>query len=152
MPYKPGDILYVRETWADIPETAPGNLHYRASTSDGDLEWFEENNRKWKPSIFMPREYARLFLEVKSVRVERVDNITEEDAKAEGVSPMDPLDLWKAPLSILGFSMDGLATYRATSFTASYYQLWNSLNAKRGYSWDSNPWVWVCEFGRVSNG
>ena len=92
-PCKPGDILYVREPWADIPETAPGNLHYRASATDGDLDWFRENNWKWKPSIHMPREAARLFLEVKSVSVERLRNITEADAKAEGVG-IEWLENW----------------------------------------------------------
>ena len=76
----------------------------------------------------MPRWASRLLLEVKAVRVERLQEISEDDAFAEGISGGD----W------LG---NPVGTYR---------ELWDSINAKRGHSWESNPWVWVVEFERVA--
>ncbi len=127
-PCKPGDILWVRETFADIIETAPGNLHYKADATKADLEWFKKEGRKWKPSIHMPREAARIFLKVTNVWPERVQDISEEDAKAEGVTPIN----------------DSECGYRG-----AFRELWNALNAKRGYDWYTNNWVWVYTFERM---
>jgi len=80
----------------------------------------------WKPSIHMPRYAARLFLEVKAVRVERLQDITEADAMAEGVLPFNNQAL------------------RAKSY---FEELWNAINGKG--AWESRPWVWVYEFMRV---
>ncbi len=144
-PYQPGDILWVREeTWtylADGPLPVIPMVGYKADMStkviksipDGKTVYNAEKPEvwKWRPSIFMPREAARIFLKVTDVRVERVREITEEDVLAEGC---------------------GLAPWH-TGYdwpkTAGFAQLWDSLNAKRGYSWASNPWVWVYEFERV---
>ena len=78
----------------------------------------------------MPRWASRLTLEIKSVRVERVQEISEADARAEGVERAEATD--GAPSYALGFS-----------------DLWDSINAKRGYGWDTNPWVWCIAFERV---
>ncbi|MCL2556876.1 MAG: hypothetical protein FWE09_00190 [Treponema sp.] len=133
-PFLPGEILYARETWADIPETAPGNLHYRASATEGDLAWFRENNWKWRPSIHMPREAARLFLEVKAVRAERLRDITASDKIAEGFC-------------------DCCRSYpcgeKDICDEQCFMKTWDSIYVGRGYSWGSNPWVWVYELGRV---
>jgi hypothetical protein len=146
MPIKPGDILYVRETFTADRD---GNYIYKSEPmfnycSPGDFAW------DWKPSIHMPRKAARLFLEVKSVRVERLQEITEADAKAEG-SFLDrceclPRKNDKTPLEKL-FSQTQCVKLHGYEFKA----LWNSINAKRGYSWESNPWVFVYEFMRVEN-
>lgn len=139
-PYKPGDILWVRESWADLrgmgfgddPRTdKPWNFAYRADTkpgSDGDMVRIEYGV-KWRPSIHMPKKAARLFLEVKNIRVERLQNITEEDAWAEGCDANIP---------------DG-----KPCAVAWFHGLWQKLNAKRGYGWDTNPWVWVIEFKEI---
>lgn len=117
-PYQPGDVLWVRETWA--PETKQGvptgGYVYRASDSP---EPDEDVLLKWKPSIFMPREAARIFLKVTNVRVERLQEITEEDALREGMLARD-----------------------------HFPGYWDKLNAKRGYGWYKNPWVWVIEFDK----
>lgn len=121
-PYVPGDLLWVRETFAVVepaiapPESPDGRL-YRA-------DWPHEPyaNPVWKASIHMPRWASRLTLEVTDVRIERVQDISAEDALAEGV----------------GFA-DG---YPQQDFA----ELWNSLNAKRGYGWDANPWVVAVTF------
>ena len=84
----------------------------------------------------MPREAARIFLRVLNVRVERVQDITEEDAKAEGCHERLLNDGWKNI---------GKLTARD-----DFIMLWEYLNAKRGYGWDTKPWVWVVKFERIS--
>ena len=116
----PGNRLWVRETFADIPETTPGNLHYRASASNADLHWFDEMGWKWQNAMFMPREYSRLTLEIVNVRCERIKSISAGDCLAEGYESID-----------------------------KYIDEWDRLNANRGFSWESNPWVWVIEFKRI---
>ena len=108
-----GDRLYVRETWHPWPQT-PGYV-YRA-TWEG--ETFKSG---WKPSIHMPKAAARVWLKVKTVRVERLQDISNDDVHAEGFAP------W-------GDKYAGFA------------ELWDSLYSKRGYGWDVNPLVWVTEF------
>ena len=138
-----GDRLWVRETHAMIwpdecePEDIRDcNIEYRA---DGDPmrlagEWPSEfrgdpDVPRWRPSIHMPRWASRITLEVVDVRVERLQEITEADAVAEGVyGELGPLDITARPL---------------------FGSLWNNINAKRGYSWESNPWVWCVEFKTV---
>jgi len=89
----------------------------------------DDENLHWKPSIYMPREVCRLFLRVINVRLEHLRDITEEDAIAEG------------------FAADGWARFAGENFR----DFWNDLNAKRGYSWESNPLVTVIEFERIEN-
>lgn len=84
------------------------------------------------PSIHMPRWASRITLQIESIRVEQVRVISRGDIKAEGVKPRN--DAWPYP------------------HRNDFIKLWNSINAKRGYSWESNPWVWVIEFGMVNDG
>lgn len=143
-PYLIGDQLWVRETWCTVPEhdnMRPSHMPvnspvwYRAQTDD-DIS-------KWRPSIFMPRWASRITLEVTGVRVERLQDITEEDAKAEGVEPIGECDT-QAMRKLLYKDYSGekehviLAGY-------SFQTLWNSINYARA-PWESNPWVWVIEF------
>lgn len=133
--YDVGDNLWVRETFCEIPyeyERIPiGGGHITlpkyAYRADSKIDY----TGIWRPSIHMPREAARLFLLVKAVRVERLQDITHVDAQCEGVEMA---------------SDDELQEY---GYRAGFKQLWDSLNAKRGYSWESNPWVWVIEFERT---
>ena len=96
----------------------------------------------WTPSIFMPRSASRITLEVVSVRVERLQDITEEDAKAEGVSglPLAMMKVWPPTGPSQGVPMPMKDVFAA---------LWDSLNAKRGFGWQTNPWVFVIEFQRI---
>lgn len=100
---------------------------------EGNFKWDLDKGAptKWRPSIFMPRWCSRITREVTSVRRERVQDISEGDAKAEGIRPDQPLI--------------GPVRYRA-----GFKDLWNSLNAKRGHGWDANDYVWVYEFRRVT--
>jgi uncharacterized protein YhfF len=127
-PYQLGDILYVRETWNRNPFKTGTSYAYRASKET----WFFRD-MKWKSSSCMPKEVARIFLKVTDVRVERVQDITEEDAKAEGVNGI--VDIFFKSIRnghILFFS-----------------DMWNKLYEKKGYSWDTNPWIWIREFERI---
>jgi len=92
---------------------------------------------RWRPSIFMPRWASRLTLEITEVRVERLQEISIEDIKCEGAY----------------FDSDyagANAIMNAFTPKLNFITLWDSLNAKRGYGWDKNPWVWVIQFRRVA--
>ena len=110
--------------------------------SAGDQWWrdHEGNPAHWHPSIFMPRWASRLTLEITAVRAERLQDITEEDAKAEGLS--DIPYMMPGEEGVRGFGPDSITRPR-------FRALWDSLNAKRGYGWDANPWAWVIEFRRL---
>lgn len=128
----PGDLLWVRETWAerqyrtdvDSPDESAKSERTPAYAAD----WSGEPAYRWRPSIHMPRWASRLSLEVVSIRVERLQEINEEDAKAEGVA-LPPNDA-------------------SAKFRSSFQLLWDSINGKRA-TWASNPWVWVIEFRRL---
>lgn len=129
-PYHLGDILYVRETWNRLL----GEWIYKADQKPGF-----KNPGKWRPSIHMPHEAARIFLRVTDVRVERLQEIKNEQAQAEGVKGWmvaTDRDWDKNPNYILAFR-----------------HAWNSTikPADRDlYGWEANPWVWVIEFELIS--
>ena len=158
--YQPGMRLWVRETWRPSTKSLPPGIEYKA---DNLLIWFDGNEPqeardtickssregKWHPSIFMPRWASRITLEVVSVRVERLQEITEEDAVREGVR-------------------DELKNDTFYPAVYNFRTLWDSINGKKRYGykidpdtdkryryekpyypWDSNPFVWVVEFKRV---
>jgi hypothetical protein len=147
-PYgKPGDILWVRETWREQPvgEDDHIEIQYRADFTEEELGCYGRRGghapRKWKSSRFMPRSAARIFLRVKDVRVERIQDITAEDAKAEGLLPHG------CQKDITGICPTGCTCFSPRERFAG---LWDDLNAKRGYGWDTNCWVFVIEFERCS--
>lgn len=144
-----GDRLWVRETWR--AETFLSDEGYALVTVDYSADGVSRELRppdSWtipkssiagqSPSIHMPRWASRITLEVTNVRVERVQDISEEDAKAEGVdyTAEDKQD-------IAGRFAVGL-------HTLPFIRLWDSINAKRGYGWNANPYVWVIEFRKVT--
>jgi hypothetical protein len=137
-PYgKIGSHLWVRETWRPDNTFAGGGIPRLGIKFGHGYEWKALNPNqtgKWKPSIFMPREASRITLEITNIRVERLQEITPEDAVAEGAEYMPPADLRKERLSVSQIIFAGL---------------WDKLNAKRVYSWDSNPWVWCISFKRI---
>jgi len=138
--HKIGDILWVRETWG-IATT--GDIIYKADYVDKKAPLAE--GAKWRPSIHMPKEVARIFLEVTNVRPERLQDITEEDALREGVHPwgletQQRMDKWCRYTLITD---PGRTT---GTFRGEFAAFWDHLNAKRGYGWKENPWVWVIEF------
>ncbi len=130
--YQKGDILWVRETWTKVA----GEYVYKAS----EPEWYTDG---YRPSIHMPKEAARIFLRVTDVRAERVQDITVDDAIAEGAWGGGTPTI---PMSLLWEEHPNASCNAAVSFA----HLWDSLNAKRGYGWDTNPWVWVYTFERIA--
>jgi hypothetical protein len=135
-PYQVGQTLWVRETWADGIAGCPNGVSYRADHLD-PLGDGPANPMKWRPSIHMPRWASRITLTITDVRVQRVQDISEEDAEEEGV--VNCGNYWQPGE---GFNCPCSFAYGAFS------KLWDSINAKRGYSWDANPWVWALSFRR----
>lgn len=148
-PYgKRGDTLWVRETWAifassydfeygwegvglvdiGIPKTKPESKCYNVVYA-ADGYWAEEGER-WRPSIHMPRWASRITLEITNIRVERLFDISQEDAQAEGVSIEDT---------------------RTLTHVGAFAITWDKINKKRGYGWEggTNPWVWAITFRRL---
>lgn len=119
------DLLYVRETWAEYH----GGIIYKADQKYNDI--VDGDLIRWKPSIHMPKKYARLWLKVKNIRVESLQDITEEDVRAEGIK-----------------QECGCTACICRGLKRDFEDLWNSINEKRGYGWDTNPWVWVIVFAR----
>ncbi len=134
-PYgKPGDRLWVRETWAP---RAQGGYWYAA---DPETALFKESwiGFKWRPSIFMPRSASRITLEIIGVRVERLQEISEADALAEGIVR------WDSPGAHYMFAINEAGDYNGPTARLVYQGLWDRINGVD--SWASNPWVWVIEF------
>ena len=125
LPCEQGDILYVRETW----KKAPNGYYYYEDWQRNDIA----DVTKWKPSIHMPKEAARIWLKVTDVRVERLQEITIDGIRNEGISSM--------------------AVHAGDMEIAlkEWKNLWNSTIKKTdldSYGWEANPWVWVIEFER----
>lgn len=122
-----GGQLWVRETWTWEGDTkytdiSPiGNFYYKADFPDGD------GPTKWKPSIFMPREACRVILDITEVRVERLHDISEEDAKSEGAGRFNS--------NLISESHKHRYQFR---------DIWFKINGEE--SWEKNPWVWVITF------
>ncbi|MCG3177561.1 MAG: hypothetical protein MOGMAGMI_02535 [Candidatus Omnitrophica bacterium] len=117
-------------------------FHYRAT--DPKPELIDTNTDKecgWRPAIYMPRWASRITLEIVNVCVERLQKISDYDAEREGIAEWEGMfKEYDRPDSNPGLTRD--ARY-------SFQTLWDSINAARGYSWDSNPFVWVIEFRKV---
>lgn len=152
-PYgQPGDQLWVRETWMDMQGTgieardSEGKLTryaYAADTPPGSYgdECRKEYGLKWKPSIHMPRCACRILLEIESVRVERLRDISEADALAEGIQRKN--EKW-----FKNYLMPDCPDAGFQHATGSFWSLWESIYGAG--SFDANPWVWAIKFKRVT--
>ncbi|MZK87987.1 morphogenetic protein [Citrobacter amalonaticus] len=132
---KPGDRIWVRETWARY--NIDQDSHDMAYQATPPADWPEEG--RWRPSIHMPRWASRLTLEITSVRVERLNSISQEDAQAEGME----LTGWRPTYSDPDSGGEVWTPYD------NFAQLWKSIYGEE--SWKANPWVWVIEFKVVPN-
>ncbi len=149
--YAPGDILYVKETYV---LTNYGDPIYRANFRDRNGDYWssiaaDPDGVKWRNPMYLPREAARIFLRIMSVRVERLGDISDEDAIAEGCEGV-PCEHHN---TISGGCSDCMNTGWAEPPQIEYMWLWDKLNAKRdggAYSWEKNPWVWVYSFERCA--
>lgn len=149
-PYgQPGDRLWVRETWSVAQLCTPSTpirekTVYRADFPD-DYDGF--GIPRWIPSIHMPRKESRITLDVTGVRVERLQDISEADAIAEGTFSYAQ-ELYRDPRVTTADIEALIAKYGEGKASCLYAALWESINGSG--SWDENPWVWVVEFKRVS--
>lgn len=157
--YQKGDCIYVRETfrYVSIGEvTYEGEciweedvVQFKASEEEFDEKYRDYIGEydKWKPSIHMPKDIARIFLKVIDVRVERLQDITSEQAKNEGVDLSSGTPFPKSTARDCHGAKNGLSMYQS-----KFVILWDSTIKKQDldkYSWEANPWVWVIEFERV---
>lgn len=145
-PYgKPGDRLWVRETWqiTNFLHPSDENYGYIYKASENGKDWQENTEEwKWKPSIHMPKAAARIWLEVTDIRVERLQDISKEDAKAEGVEPV--ADGYKNYMP----KLSSTSQFCWPTAYHSFQSLWESINGAE--SWDRNPWLWVVKFKVLS--
>ena len=156
LPYQPEDILYVRETWCkygdldDNDQVIEGTekYYYRA---DGEnptpYNIFLDNRRRydknryypmWRPSLFMPKEAARIWLKVTDINLERLQDITEDEAKAEGAN-------WKNGKNV------GIEEKMNRTAIERFAEIWDGTISKTNlyrYGWKANPWVYVIKFER----
>lgn len=139
----PGDTLWVRETWCNVDDGDPAHDDRISAVLDEDGydftayradDWLDcpAADGRWRSSIFMPRRRSRITLEVMSVRVERIQEISLDDIRAEGVRPDQEASLlWRETLA------------------ENFRDLWDGINGRRGFGWHANPWVWCIAFTRV---
>lgn len=134
--YSVGDRLWVKETWGEF-RRRPGVPVYKA-----DDPFALGSSNPWRPSIHMPRWASRIILEITDIRGQRVQDITEEDAWQEGATRLPD-----GTLAGHYLSLQNDASPCCVREWFSY--LWDAINAKRGFSWESNPWVWAFTFKKV---
>lgn len=137
-PYRPGDILYVRETWNSVRFGNGVKVPFRTEYWYKADDTVQNPDDKWRPSIHMPKEAARLFLRVTDVRVERLQDISSQDIEREGI------DLT---------GLQGIGCITRGEYIYAFQQLWDSTTKPADldrYGWVANPWVWVIEFERIS--
>lgn len=141
-PYgQPGDRLWVRETWQVEFHSGFHDIRYLADNhlwDPGTLYLHLKNRECWKkrPSIFMPRWASRITLEITGIKVERLQDISEEDAKAEGLEPYG--DKY--------FAIPETENY-STNPRKAFSLLWEFINGKE--AWEKNPWIWAISFKRI---
>ncbi len=163
--YEVGMELWVRETWCPYPEEGTGRVYFKA-TDERRRNTAKSNSMKphlynWRPSIFMPKWASRITLRITDIRVERVQEIRTRQIYKEGCpvysveetikkSYLD--ELLKIPKEKRAMAMRLMPkeAYIEHPLPKEWFKaLWDSINEKRGYSWESNPWVWIIEFERV---
>lgn len=134
--HKSYDSLKVRSAYEAMAGDVAGCIAYKAAPDTKN--W----RGKWRPSIFMPRWASRITLEITDVRVERVQEISEDDSVAEGIA-------WDGQWYLGGVHPIKGTPQCWSSAKRAYRARWDSINAKRGYGWETNPFVWVISFRRI---
>lgn len=135
LPYQPGDILYIRETWSLRFDGEKCFYKADKNTSREEKCLLDYDDVRWHPSIHMPKEAARIWLKVTDVKVERLQEITEESALAEGTDKYIHLN----------------GKFDENAILTSFMGIWNSTIKNSDldrYGWNANPWVWIIEFER----
>lgn len=159
-----GDYLWVREKFQyyeehDVYKFFDGTMMFNSIGVLGAT--FDKDEKPWKPSIFMPKKVCRIFLKITDIRVERVQDVRTREIYKEGCpiysleetikkSYLDELlNIPKAKRAMAMRLMPVDAYIQRPTAKEWFADLWNSLNEKRGFGWDINPWVWAIEFERI---
>lgn len=148
-PYQAGNVLWVREQYCETSREYIDKISglpyvYKASAKGPDAdEVMKEFGWKWKPSIHMPKAACRIFLEITEVRVERLKDISTNDAIAEGINKLVDQDGW----IVYHHTFNPPDSERFGNAIAAYKNLWNSINGAN--SWQANPFVWAITFKRI---
>jgi len=149
-PARPGDILYIRETWAEMPY----GYVFRADCTDDEQPEGWDNNDRWRPSIHMPRKAARLFLRVKDLSAERLQEIDENGIEQEGtdLDAWFDYDEWQHQVGD-GLVDEGFPVNFETMCDFFGHTVWDktmqSVEQYKKYGWEANPFVWVVDFERI---
>lgn len=135
-----GDALWVRETWGvgweeHLARKDPKLIAYRA---DGELTAPNREYQRWRPGIHLPRWASRITLDISEVRVQRVQDISAEDVIAEGIDVEDV----RCQCEVCAHTSE-LCPATRTGIIEKFAVTWDAINAKRGGSWQRNPWVWA---------
>jgi len=140
-----GDVLWVRETWRPKTHSFPTGwpYEYRATAEQDGTP----THGIWKPSIFMPRAASRLTLEIADIRAERLQDISESDAAAEGIERSPSLGLYRDYMAEKRFGRGEVVTKYPFRPRESFFSLWESINGEG--SWAQNPFVWAITFKNV---
>lgn len=171
-----GDRLWVRETWRvrNVSENGRVAIDYKATPEIIHTPWcypsYEifkrleqqtwedaeskgihgwdagESPARWRSPIYMPRWASRIVFVIVSIRVERLRNISEADAVSEGIETSHAFD---GSIKYVSYSEPGISYLESDPRTAFLFR-WDTINAKRGFCWENNPWVWVVEFSKVA--
>lgn len=150
-----GDTLWVRETWT---ENGLGYYRFKADWPEGKGAFTgksvpEKFRNRWKPSIHMPKKACRLHLEITALRIERLHDITEEDAINEGIQwykdPSGSIRYRDYMADASGYGDPSVDYPSVPTPKHSFRTLWISINGKE--SWEANPWVWVITFKKITN-
>lgn len=150
---KPGDIIWVRETWFSTrfdckEQLLLGNTDHIKYKADRDYDPVKDCvGRNWKPSLHMPKEACRIFLKVTSVHAERLQDISEEDAIAEGCHLYGPFGEYAGAPHPAVLAAGGNAKRAYRSPVRAFQSLWEFIASED--SWKTNPWVWVIKFERI---
>ena len=144
----PGDRLWVKENWIPVHFGSyepiergehiphyPDSIQYAADTIHGYHTCWDTYPGKWRSSLSLARWMSRITLEITDVRVQRIQDISEEDARAEGIHQV---------LEPNTFELE--EPYKSTIHKRRFSHVWDFINAKRGYGWDVNPWCWCISF------
>lgn len=150
-PCKPGDVLWVRETWNHV-KFGLGDWHYEYRADyDDTSKWRNGSFAQWRPSIHMPRDAARIFLRVNDVQVERLNEISQSDAIDEGALTCDLCETDEYKESCEKAKREGSKPPIGYSPRERFAALWDSTIKNTEitkYGWAANPWVWVIKFER----
>lgn len=139
-PYQVGNVLYVRETWSEWT----GGYLYKAWPSPINQPG-QSRYMRWHPSIHMPKEAARIFLKATDIRIEKIQDITNDDILKEG-SNEDTISHYIKQMP------EATEEWIRAAYLLEWKQLWDSTIKKTDmdcYGWDANPWIWVIEFEKI---